>query len=1086
MPVTIRASIGAGQKADGAKVNAKLCAGPSSGGSGRGCVRYILGYELGAREKDDDATPGQRREAFHTLIQESMAREDFGVNAVWQPSVGDGIRPSSVYAKNVTSLATADMEMDALGAIAHSRRVRDPVLHFVFSVNPDQSKHTADEQIIGAAERALKKIDLGGNASIFSVHRDTEHAHVHVAVASVNAHTLEAWERSRNYSRLSWAVREVEIEMGLPHDRGLAVVREDLEGIKRVEWASRAELVAWARERVEERLKDQARKYARDYLVFEDPRSWATDVVAPRLREYIEEAQGRGEQIRWADMHVIAAQSAVRLEQDRETGAIMVRVLERQKEGEGSRAVREVKLDGFGEPMEPRARMQREMDALPIAIDREDLIGIGPDIHERIEVYRAYEERKTFIGAQFMDAVHAEHDFIAQVKRDPGLVSREIVAGGEAVFSRSDLDRFLGARISEADTLAEVSQYVEQHDGSLRLLSVDTEHPLYTTVAQQTLEERVVAKATALARERDPRFDRAMLDRAIAEVGLERGMIVSDEQRRVLDGLEYRLSWVQGDAGTGKTTIMAVANRYAELSQRPIVGFTTAQAAAEHLQSQSGAFALNSTRALVYEEHAGKRIIERRAIAMLDETSMLDMAAYDKMLNLVREREAIVIGIGDAAQLPAIAAGDTHRLMCDVTNRHGHYVELHDVRRQRDELEWMRPIVRDLGRSIREGDREGVIQNIRTMGAHGVFEFKADRKATLEAAAQAYVHAYTAGEPIVLNCDSRLDARHLNREIRDRLGLIGGTRFKTSQGIAEAVVGDRIVFLNNSKTIGVLNGYTATVTSVGYGRSWKITATLDDGRQVSWNPDRYRKWTYGHAVTTHKAQGQSVAGDLYVMTHQLPDARMAHVGWTRGESSLRVIVSGEAYASVGELAQGLAERTQSKSDAILYRELEHRYGGPDTYWAINVRRAMRAADDPLRQAHQRDQRALERRQSAALQLANAKFQQKIARSTTPEQKAKLKREHRSAAKRIVDAHKPQTFVQWAGQRHRAERIQQQGRQLELVADVRRLQERGREQRRAASSDERISRNLNEALERTSRDRPNVETQLDHGRTQHEL
>ena len=1082
----MRASIGVGRKADGAKVNAKLCAGPSSGGSSRGCVRYILGYELGARDKDEDATPEQRREAFHALIQESMDREDFGVGVVWQPRVGDATRPSSVYAKNVTSLATADMEMDALGAIAYSRRVREPVLHFVFSVNPDQSKHTTDEQIIGAAERALEKIDLGGNASIFSVHRDTEHAHVHVAVASVNAHTLEAWERSRNYYRLSWAVREVEIEMGLPHDRGLAVVRADLGGIKRVEWASRAELLAWARERVEERLEDQARKYARDYLVFEDPRSWATDVVVPRLREYIEEAQARAEQMRWADMHLIAAQSAVRLDQDRETGAILVRVLERENEGDGSRAGRDVKLDGFGEPIELRARKQREMDAPAIAIDREDLIGVEPDIHERIEVYRVYEERKAFVGAQFMDAVHAEHDFIAQVKRDPGLVSREIVAGGEAVFSRSDLDRFLGERITDADALADVSQHVEQHDGSLRMLSADAEHPLYTTVAQQTLEERVVAKATALARERDPRFDRAMLARAIAEVELERGIIVSDEQNRVLDGLEYRLSWVQGDAGTGKTTIMAVANRYAELTRRPIVGFTTAQAAAEHLQSQSGAFALNSTRALVYEEHAGRRIIERQAIAMLDETSMLDMVAYDKMLNLVREREAIVIGIGDAAQLPAIAAGDTHRLMCDVTNRNGHYVELHEVRRQRDELQWMRPIVRDLGRSIREGDHEGVIQSVRTMGVHGVFEFKADRKTTLEAAAQAYVQAYASVEPVVLNCDSRLDARHLNREIRDRLGLIGGTRFKTSQGVAEALVGDRVVFLKNSKSIGVLNGYTATVTSVVYRRSWEITATLDDGRHVSWNPDRYRKWTYGHAVTTHKAQGQSVAGDLHVVTHQLSDARMAHVGWTRGESSLRVIVSCEAYTNVGELAQGLAEHTQSKSDAILYRELEHRYGGPDTYWAINVRRAMRAADDPLRQAHQRDQRALERRQYAALQLANAKFQQKIARSANPEQKAKLEREHRVVAKRVIDAHKPQTFVLWVGQRHRAERIEQQGRQLELAADVRRRQERDREQRLAASSDERLRRNLDAALERSSCDRSSVEKPLDRSPAQQEL
>jgi hypothetical protein len=171
----------------------------------------------------------------------------------------------------------------------------------------------------------------------------------------------------------------------------------------------------------------------------------------------MEEAQARGERMRWADMHVIAAQSA-RLEQDRETGAIIVRVLERKGEGEGGPGGREVKLDGFGEPMEPRERLQREVDGPAIAIDREDLIGVEPDIHERNEVYRAYEARKTFVEAQFTDAVQAEQDFIVQIKGDPGLVSQEIVAGGEAVFSRSDLDRFLGERISDADTLAEASR----------------------------------------------------------------------------------------------------------------------------------------------------------------------------------------------------------------------------------------------------------------------------------------------------------------------------------------------------------------------------------------------------------------------------------------------------------------------------------------------------------------------------------------------------------------------------------------------------------------------------------------------------
>lgn len=1050
-------SIDATPRVAGDSVNAKLCAGPSSGGSGRGCVRYILGYELGAHAKDDQATPEQRHEAFHNLLQESLARDDCGVGVIWQPQVGDGTRPSSVYAKNVTSLATADMEMDALGAVAKSHRVREPMLHFVFSINPDESRTTSDDQIIRAAERALQKIDLGGNAQIHAVHRDTDHAHVHVAVAAVNASTLRSWERSRNYYRLSWAVREVELEMGMPHDRGLAVVREDEQGHKRVEWASRTELLAWARERTEERLEEQARKYAHDYLAFEDPRSWASDVVVPRLREYVEEAQARGEALRWSEMHLIAAQSAVRLERDPASGALLIRVMEREREGrvEG----RERTLDGFGEPLPSRERLQRESDAPAMVIATDDLIGPTPGSEERVERHREHEQRRVFVEERFRNATEAEREFIAGVERDPGLVSRAIVANGQAVFSRSDLDRYLAERISDADELAQVSQQVEQRDGSLRMLSADTEHPLYTTAGQLTLEERVAAKATSLARERDPRFDRAMLDRAIDEIEHERGIVLSAEQRRVLDGLEYRLSWVQGDAGTGKTRIMEVANRYATLTDRPIVGFTTAQAAAQQLQDQSGAFALNSVRALTYEEHAGRRIVEDHAITMFDETSMLEMTAFDKTLNLVRDRDAIVIGIGDAAQLPAIAAGDTHRLMCEITKRDGHYVELQEVRRQRDDLAWMRPVVRDLGRAIREGDQDGVVRNIDTMAQRGTFEFSVDRAGTLRAAANAYIGARREGRGVVLNCDNRLDARHLNWEIRQRLELSGGTAFKTSQGVAEATVGDRIAFLRNNKTIGVLNGYTATIESVQRHRTrWQITARLDDGHLVRWNPDRYRDWTYGHAVTTHKAQGQSVSTDLYVMTHQLQDARLAHAGWTRGESALRVFVSREAYADARELGQSLAERTTPKADAILYRELEQRYGGPQTHWAINVRRAMADHTDPLRQEYVREQRALEARRTAALRGVSEQYARKFAKATDPGQKKSIEREHRAASKRALEKYKAQTFVQWAGERRRAETIERDGNRLEQTTKIRQEQQIQRK-RRPMSRDEQLRRQI---------------------------
>ncbi len=1011
-------------------MNAKICAGPKAGaGSARGAIRYILGYSLGSHEHDLAATPQERKATFHALLAEASERDDFGVGVVFSPAQGRGVRPSSVYAKNVSSLATADIEMDALAAIASSRNVRESAIHFVFSVNPGESKTTSDDQIIRAAEAAIAGVGLGLHAQVYSVHRDTPHLHCHVVVAAVEARSLKVWERHRSRSRLSWATREAELQHNLPHDRGLAIVRGDEHGYQRIEWASRAEKAAWARERIEERLADQARRYAADYVGFEDATSWARDVVAPSIREVIAIAEERGEEPRWADLHAIAATYGTRIEKS-EDGMFAVKMMERA-EGEGNavepshnvdeRADAAQRLDAFGEPIPDRAITQRPSAEQTIVLSHEDFIGPAPltDAPERER--RVYKQRDAWLDS-YVDVERAEADFIAAVREDPSLVSREIVANGEAAFTRADIDAFLADRISDADTIDELSQYAEQHDDTLVMLTADSEHPLFTTKAQLELEREVDRKATLLAHERDPLFSRRALDRAIADIERERGIVISDEQRRVLDALEYRLSWVNGDAGSGKTTIMAVANRYCEITHRPIVGFTTAQAAAEKLQRESGAFALNSTRALM-RENIGEQIVGRRATVMLDEASMLDLRALDRTLDLAHDRHAMIIGIGDAAQLPAIGAGDAHRLMCEVAREAGTYSELHDVRRQKSELAWMRPVVTDLGRSIRDGDAPGVERNVLEMGKHDVFRFEEDRAATLQAAAQRYVKGKAAGEEVILNVATRLEAKHLNQTVRAEIGIAGtGTPFRTQHGVCEVAVGDRIVFERNNRKLGVLNGYTAIVEDVRYDKArdaWAITAKLDNGRRVSFDPAQYRDFSHGYAVTTHKAQGQSVQTDVYVLTKSA-DARKVFVGMTRGEHALEVYVSREAYATAQDLASSIAQRIEAKSDAILFQEIVKRTGGPETVWAQNVTRAMREERDPLRQQHARETAKLADLRDLRLR-ADAECYRVQMKAATAEQKKAVAAKHRAEVARIVKETKPRSFVEWmAENRHRIE------------------------------------------------------------------
>lgn len=66
-------------------------------------------------------------------------------------------------------------------------------------------------------------------------------------------------------------------------------------------------------------------------------------------------------------------------------------------------------------------------------------------------------------------------------------------------------------------------------------------------------------------------------------------------------------------------------------------------------------------------------------------------------------------------------------------------------------------------------------------------------------------------------------------------------------------VGDRIQFSAPDKSLGVANRDLAIIDSIR-ADGW-ISAHLDDGRRVEFNPAVHRHFDHGYAVTSHSAQG---------------------------------------------------------------------------------------------------------------------------------------------------------------------------------------------------------------------------------------
>ncbi len=100
---------------------------------------------------------------------------------------------------------------------------------------------------------------------------------------------------------------------------------------------------------------------------------------------------------------------------------------------------------------------------------------------------------------------------------------------------------------------------------------------------------------------------------------------------------------------------------------------------------------------------------------------------------------------------------------------------------------------------------------------------------------------------------------------------------------------DRIVFTRNDKDIGVKNGMLGTVVTAEDGR---IAVALDGekDRLVRFNPQGFRSFDHGYAVTIHKSQGATV-DQSYVLASRSMDRHLAYVAMTRHREDMQVFVN---------------------------------------------------------------------------------------------------------------------------------------------------------------------------------------------------
>lgn len=507
---------------------------------------------------------------------------------------------------------------------------------------------------------------------------------------------------------------------------------------------------------------------------------------------------------------------------------------------------------------------------------------------------------------KFNDRRKAEHERIARdnaerILADPTIAIKALTRN-QSTFSEKDIHAF-AKRHSVHET-----QYFDVYEAirdSKELVEIFGKNASFTSKRMLNLEMSMLTKANKLDMSKG---------HAVKEVEVTRPL--SDEQKEVLDHLVASgdMKCVIGYAGSGKSYLLGAAREVWEQSGYKVEGITLSGIAASGLQASSGIESRTLASRMSYWDK-GEEKLTKDTVLVIDEAGMLGSRQIDKILKEVEQAEAKVVFVGDTEQLQAIEAGSPFRAISERFST----MNLSEIRRQTQV--WQQEATKAFGRgdtadAIRRYDEHGCIQAFETKEmarAEMIKKWQEDRK-------------YYPDETKIMLAYTREDAQLLNEAARNLLkekGELGkGKEFKTiyrtsdhlsieehemitEEGRRNFAISDRILFLQNDRTLGVMNGNLGNVKRIT-GRT--ITVELDqDKREVIFDSGVYKNFDHGYATTVHKAQGVTV-DSTYLLASRHLDSNASYVGMSRHKEELKVYYGQDEFNNKQELVKSMSHK----------------------------------------------------------------------------------------------------------------------------------------------------------------------------------
>lgn len=418
--------------------------------------------------------------------------------------------------------------------------------------------------------------------------------------------------------------------------------------------------------------------------------------------------------------------------------------------------------------------------------------------------------------------------------------------------------------------------------------------------------------------ERNLRMDKSIEESYLAARGQLRNSITTEQAGKFISraeaGQEYKLNGeqrhaasailsshsqqmaVQGLAGVGKTFMVSrvvdAAQKYNKTAspneQIHFVGLAPSGKAASGLLEESGIQTGGTIHSYMntltgYRPQKGEPIKQEwdftnapkaqgREIVFIDEAGLLDNQLIDQLQKMAAARsgsagQVQLVFMGDYSQLPPVGAAEPFKHLTELdaaAGKSGNTVFMTNIQRQQDKA-----LLQAVNESVK-GDHLLTFEALQAKGDYREIHGEKTRRKAVTREMTDGIGLEDYGKNLLIVGTNR-DRRAYNDMIRaayiQRGELEEGKEYTVTvpdgeherQEQRRFSKGERVIFLTNSRSLGVMNGQTGQIVGID---GDTFTVKKDDGKTVTVDLKKYNSLDQGWSVTNYKAQGMSVGGKV--------------------------------------------------------------------------------------------------------------------------------------------------------------------------------------------------------------------------------